>query len=186
MKPAVAIAVLLALSAVAFGQSPVTDQPASKEDVVQMFHEMRFEEQMKGIQQNIAQQFQTMAKEMMDRPEFKNLPPDRQKKYEDFLTAEMQNSMNIYPITEIISDFAPVYAKYLSKSDVQGVIAFYHSPAGKKMLDVSPSVSQEAMTIIAPKIQDRMMKAMEDMQKRMRDLLNEAGNPGNLPQQNQN
>lgn len=186
MTRSVAIVLLLALSAVAFGQSANNNQPATKEDVIQMFQEMRFEKQMKGIQQNISQQFQIMAKEMMDRPEFKSLPPDRQKKYQDFLTAEMQNSMNIYPISEIISDFAPVYAKYLSKSDVQGVIAFYHSPAGKKMLDVSPSVSQEAMTIIAPKIQDRMMKAMEDMQKRMRDLLDDAGKPGNVPPQNQN
>ncbi len=184
MRQIPSVLTVLLLTSFAFGQTAVSSQAATKEDVMQMFQEMRFEQKMKGIQQNISSQFQAMAGQMMQGPEFRNLPPDRQQRFQEFMAQEMQKSMNLYPISEIMDDFAPVYAKHLTKADVQGIIDFYHSPAGKKLLDVSPIVSQEAMAIIGPKMQDRVEKAMDEMQHRMQELLNEPASP--TPPQNRN
>ena len=177
MQKAFVIFIVLYLSSIALSQTADLNKPATKQDVLQMFQEMRFEEQMKGIQQSVAQQFQGVANQMMQRSDYKNLTPEKQKKFHDFMEEEMRNSMKIYPVSEMIDDFAPVYAKYLTKADVKGITDFYHSPAGKKLLDISPSVSQEAMAIIGPKMQERMMKSMEQMQQRAKEIFGESG-PG--------
>jgi uncharacterized protein len=175
MRKAFLVISVLFLSLLTFGQAANSSQPATKQDVMVMFQEMRFEEQMKGIQQSVAQQFQGMANQMMQRSDYKNLTPEKQKQFHEFMEEEMRHSMNIYPVSEMIEDFAPVYAKYLTKADVKGITDFYHSPAGKKLLDISPSVSQEAMAIIGPKMQERMMKSMEEMQQRARDIFGDSG-----------
>ena len=174
MRKAFVIFVVCYLSPLVLGQNADVSQPATKEDVMVMFQEMRFEEQMKGIQQSVAQQFQGMANQVMQRTDVKNLTPEKQKKFQDFMEEEMRNSMNVYPVSEMIDDFAPVYAKHLTKADVKGITDFYHSPAGKKLLDISPTVSEEAMAIIGPKMQERMMKSMEDMQRRAKEIFGES------------
>jgi hypothetical protein len=174
MRKAFVIFVVLYLSSLALGQAADSSQPATKQDVMLMFQEMRFEEQMKGIQQSVAQQFQGMANQVMQRADVKNLTPEKQKRFQDLMEQEMRQSVNVYPVSEMIDDFAPVYAKYLTKADVKGITDFYHSPAGKKLLDISPSVSQEAMTIIGPKMQERMMKSMDEMQRRAQEIFGDS------------
>jgi len=179
MRKLCIILALLYLSTLAFGQAADLNQPATKQDVMVMFQEMRFEQQMKGIQQSVAEQFRGMANQMMQRTELKNLTPEKQQRFHDFMEEQMRNSMNIYPVSEMIDDFAPVYAKYLTKGDVKGITDFYHSPAGKKLLDISPNVSQEAMEVIGPKMQERMAKSMEEMQKRAQEIFEgpDSGTP---------
>jgi hypothetical protein len=182
MRKALIIFVVVHLSSIALGQAADLSQPATKQDVMVMFREMRFEEQMKGIQESVAQQFQGMANQVMQRTDIKSLTPEKQKKFHDLMEQEMRQSMNVYPVSEMIEDFAPVYAKYLTKADVKGITDFYHSAAGKKLLDVSPSVSEQAMAIIGPKMQERMTKSMEEMQQRAREIFNDPDTGTSHPQ----
>lgn len=61
---------------------------------------------------------------------------------------------------EIIKAMIPVYHKYLSLEDIQGIIKFYETPVGQKLADSNTKIAAEAMPI-AQKI------AMETMQKMM-------------------
>lgn len=61
---------------------------------------------------------------------------------------------------EIIKAMIPVYHKYLSLEDIQGIIKFYETPVGQKLADSNTKIAAEAMPI-AQKI------AMENMQKMM-------------------
>ncbi len=45
---------------------------------------------------------------------------------------------------ELIDLLVPIYTKYLSKSDVEGLIAFYKTPVGKKMAAVTPAISADS------------------------------------------
>ncbi len=45
---------------------------------------------------------------------------------------------------ELVDLCVPIYAKYLSEEDVLGIIAFYESPAGKRLLQVQPQIVQDA------------------------------------------
>jgi hypothetical protein len=185
MRKTVFALFIVLTSSFAVSQAADMGQPATKQDVMLMFQEMRFEEQMKGIQQSVAQQFQGMANQVMQRTDIKSLTPEKQKKFHDLMEQEMRQSMNVYPVSEMIEDFAPVYAKYLTKADVKGITDFYHSAAGKKLLDISPNVSQEAMAIIGPKMQERMTKSMEEMQQRAKEIFDES-DPGTPRPQSKN
>lgn len=41
----------------------------------------------------------------------------------------------------------PIYAKYLTKDDVQRITEFYRSPAGRKLVSVMPAISLEAASV---------------------------------------
>ncbi len=45
---------------------------------------------------------------------------------------------------EVIDLLVPIYAKYLTKSDVEGLIAFYRSPVGRKLATVTPAISSDS------------------------------------------
>ena len=182
MRKAFVIFFVACMSSLAIGQAANLSEPATKQDVMVMFREMRFEEQMKGIQESVAQQFQGMANQVMQRADIKSLTPEKQKKFHDLMEQEMRQSMNVYPVSEMIDDFAPVYAKYLTKADVKGITDFYHSAAGKKLLDISPSVSEQAMAIIGPKMQERMTKSMEEMQQRAKEIFDDPDTGTSHPQ----
>ena len=39
----------------------------------------------------------------------------------------------------------PIYAKHLTHEDVEGMLAFYESPLGQKLIAVTPVITQESM-----------------------------------------
>ncbi|MFZ4706156.1 MAG: DUF2059 domain-containing protein [Bacteroidales bacterium] len=47
---------------------------------------------------------------------------------------------------DLINTVIPIYAKYYSENDIDQIIAFYNSPAGKKMIELTPLILQESMT----------------------------------------
>ena len=44
-------------------------------------------------------------------------------------------------VTEML---VPIYARHLTHEDIQGLIAFYETPAGRKLLTVMPQMHQES------------------------------------------
>lgn len=44
----------------------------------------------------------------------------------------------------VIDLLVPVYSRYFTKSDVEGLIAFYKSPLGRKLATVTPAISFES------------------------------------------
>lgn len=47
----------------------------------------------------------------------------------------------------LVDMLTPIYAKYLTQEDLEQIIAFYESPAGKKMVSVLPALTTEAMEV---------------------------------------
>lgn len=56
-------------------------------------------------------------------------------------------------ITELLSDgslldeLVPIYARHFTHQDVRNMIAFYETPLGRKMLEVTPRIMQESMQL---------------------------------------
>ncbi|MDP5017070.1 DUF2059 domain-containing protein [Anabaena sp. UHCC 0187] len=48
---------------------------------------------------------------------------------------------------EIIDEYIPIYSKYFTNEEIEGIIAFYETPLGKKTLSVIPQVSKESTAI---------------------------------------
>lgn len=48
---------------------------------------------------------------------------------------------------EMVNMVVPVYQRHLSEEDIQNMLAFFATPAGKKLISVQPVIMQESMAI---------------------------------------
>jgi hypothetical protein len=48
---------------------------------------------------------------------------------------------------QIVDLCVPIYDKYLSEEDLDGILVFYKSPAGKHLLQAQPKILQESMEV---------------------------------------
>jgi hypothetical protein len=46
---------------------------------------------------------------------------------------------------DLVAQLSPVYQKHLTEADLQGIITFYSSPAGKKLAEKTPAIMQDSM-----------------------------------------
>lgn len=73
-------------------------------------------------------------------PSFRaTMPNVPQKFWDDFAKEANPN--------ELVDRVALIYDKHLSHDEVKGIIAFYQTPAGKKLVSVMPQVTQESMQV---------------------------------------
>jgi len=47
-------------------------------------------------------------------------------------------------LDHVADRLVPIYTKYLTRVDVEQITAFYHSPAGRKLVSVTPAISVES------------------------------------------
>ncbi len=56
---------------------------------------------------------------------------------------EFMNEVNPNELIELI---VPIYARYFSHEDIKGMIRFYQSPVGKKLVSVQPLITRDSMS----------------------------------------
>jgi uncharacterized protein len=64
-----------------------------------------------------------------------------------------------------------IYQQHLSKDDVDGLIAFYSSPAGQHLLDAQPIIAKEYMPMVMGKVSERSQAMTKDMMKEMAEIV---------------
>ena len=55
----------------------------------------------------------------------------------------------------MIANITAPYQKYLTRLDVDGIIAHYSSPTGQRLLDIQPVIMQEYLPIVMQRMMDR-------------------------------
>ena len=74
----------------------------------------------------------------------KMLPPgDYQEKLISLFFEKFQSKLKV---DDLVALSIPVYDKYFSKEDIDGITQFYQTPIGKKVLSVLPQVLIESQT----------------------------------------
>lgn len=58
---------------------------------------------------------------------------------------EMESAMLKSGKDDLLEMFTPIYQKHLTEADLKGIIAFYQTPAGKKLAEKTPLITQESM-----------------------------------------
>jgi hypothetical protein len=157
-------------SASAKTNSAAASETPSRAEVLRLFQVMRMQQQMEGIQKMMMAQMPAMLEET-EEDQLKTLTPQQRQRLRDISNSSMQDAQKIYPISEMLDDFVPIYQHNLSKADVQRITAFYLSPAGKKLLNSNPKMMQEAMAVIAPKMQERMQKLIEEERRKADSII---------------
>ena len=188
------VLVLCLASSIAFAQQgaptnapatppAVADSQASREDVLRLFAALRLEAQMNSMMETIQKNVQELIHQSMPSDAYQKMTPQRKKAFDDYLQRTEARVLRVYPVREMLDDFVPLYQKNFSKEDIDAVIAFYASPAGMRLLDKQPTMMQEGMAIVMPKMQSRMKVFMEQTQKEVESMFPDEEGAKPHPQQ---
>lgn len=79
-------------------------------------------------------------------------------------------------LEDLLKDVVPVYQRHLSRSDVQAVIAFYSSPAGKKILREEPAMIRESMQATSAGQRKKMEQLLVKLDVQMQQLIESEQN----------
>ncbi|WP_407427912.1 DUF2059 domain-containing protein [Arcticibacter sp.] len=58
---------------------------------------------------------------------------------------EFAAEMNKDAVGQLVDMLTPIYQKHLTEADLQSVISFYETPAGRKFAEKTPLITQESM-----------------------------------------
>jgi uncharacterized protein len=168
--------VLLAASWMAAQQPPASDAPPSKDEVLELFQLLQVEQQTRAVLANTQEQVKSMTREMIMK-KAPNASPDQLAQLEGM----MDTMFKEYPIDGILDDMIPVYQKHLTKSDIDGLIAFYSSPLGRKVLREMPAMTNEAMQVSYAHIQKNMEQMMKKVDDRVQQVVDEQQKKKSAP-----
>jgi hypothetical protein len=161
------------------------DQQPTKEQLAKLFEVMRLRAQMqnlmKALPSMIQEQIQAQAKEIAAKLPGGAATPEQQAAIEKVLNKYMEKSFNIYTADEMIEDMGSIYQRHLSRSDIDAFTAFYTSPAGQHLLDVTPVITREYMPLVMKRVQERSKVLTDELTKEMAAATATSTKPADKP-----
>jgi uncharacterized protein len=154
------------MSGAAKQAATTASQPPTTEEVMKFFEIMHIREQMQSMLQSEQKQINVMVNDMFS----KKLPdasPENRERFQGMMNGMMSDMFSNYPVEDILRDMVPVYQKHLSEADLVAIIAFYSSPAGKKVIQEMPAMSAEAMRVSYTRLQPKIEEMMKKMESRL-------------------
>jgi hypothetical protein len=71
--------------------------------------------------------------------------------------------------TDEMSDkMIPLYGKHFTEADLDGILAFYRSPIGRKTVEAMPALMQESMELVIQEAQSSVPQIQERVTERLR------------------
>lgn len=155
MKQTIFVALALALLSVgsAGAQTPSAEEAAAlRQDVLKLL-------ELTGS----AKLGKQMLDQMLD--SFKAMTPGAPAAFWD----EVHREFDPQTLIELV---IPIYEKHLTHEDIKGMIAFYETPLGRKLIGVLPAIAQESMQAgqqwgleVAKKVQEKLKAQQQESPK---------------------
>ena len=164
MRKRIVLAALLVGLLTAAGAQTATStaaDAASKEDVQRLFNVMSNKDQIRHLMEQLFAQTKALNREQIKKREPRISEEDLSR-----MDRESDELVRNFPIEEMMSDMIPVYQRHFSKSDINGLMAFYSSPTGQKFLREMPAVTAESMQAVYPRIQAAVDAALKRAQEK--------------------
>jgi uncharacterized protein len=175
----VVIVVIFALPPVFAQLAPPNDAPASKQEVESLLAATHVRERMQLIMENSRKQSKSMLEEILHKelPEANHEELAQAQGMADEMIDDVQRD---YPIDAVMQDLVPVYQKHLSSSDCEGLVAFYSSPLGQKVLRELPAITMESMQVSNAHLQPRLEAAISKLKEKIGRMAEEDRNKKNI------
>jgi hypothetical protein len=151
-RPVLTLLACLLLASISFAQQTDANAPASKADIERYLDVMHSRTMMKDMMEVMTVQMHKMIHEQILKEP--NLPADAEERLNKLIGTVYKDM----PIDELLDAMIPVYQKHLTKGDVDGLVAFYSSPTGEKMLKEMPAIMSESMQAASGVMQEMMVK----------------------------
>jgi uncharacterized protein len=132
-----------------------------KDKIAELLKVMQSEKMINTIFDNMTTMIQQQVSSLTDQKDAKK--DSLAKVYMDFVMKETkdfaQRLMN--------EDMPLIYDKYFTENEIQKYINFYKTPEGKKLLDQTPAIQNELMTIMMskymPELTEKFKKKAEEL-----------------------
>jgi uncharacterized protein len=162
------IGVILCLSLACSGlaQDTGANAPASKEDVERYLQAVHSQDMMRKMMDAMTKSMQQMNHDRYLKDKDK-LPAD----FEARTNKMMDDMMKDMPFDEMMQAMVPTYQKHFTKGDMDGLVTFYTSPTGQKLLREMPAITAEAMTAIMPIMRQHMDAMSRRLQQQTDEML---------------
>jgi hypothetical protein len=158
---------LALLACALFVSTPVFAQTASKESINRLLKAANAEQMLTNIH---AQLDNTMKAAMTQALKSQNAGSDAQQ-YADAFSKKMSDEVKAELSWEKMRDlYQQVYAESFTQEEVDGLIAFYESPAGKAFVAKMPTVMQKSMALM----QQRMAPMVQRLQQSLQETVLEV------------
>jgi hypothetical protein len=164
-----AVALCLSTAVMGFAQQAASDAPATREDVQKYLEVMHSREMMLQMVDAMSKPMHQMIHEQFLKDKDK-LPAD----FETRMNKMMDDTMKSFPWDEILESMVPVYQKYLTKGDINAIVAFYSQPTGQKLLREMPAMMSEAMQTMMPLIRQHVDAMTERMQQEVAQMIKDS------------
>jgi len=143
---------------------------ATKEQLAKLFEAMRIRDQMQSMRRIIPTAVESQLKEQMQAMMAQNssgpkLTADQREQFDRLMQKYMEKAVNLYPIDEMLADMTVLYQHYLTREDVDAMIAFYGSTAGQHLLDAQPKIAREYMPLVMQRMSERTKVLTAEMMK---------------------
>ncbi len=144
---------------------PPEDQ-ATAEQLGRLFQAMRVQEQVQSLRNLIPTMVEGVIREQSKALGSQSrLTAEQRAAMEQISHKYMEKAINIYSVDEMVGDMTSIYQRYLTREDVDGMIAFYGSSAGQHLLDAQPKISKEYMPLVMKRVQERTKLLTAEMMK---------------------
>jgi hypothetical protein len=156
---------------------------ATKEQLMKLFEAMRIREQMQTMRSIVPQMVQGQLRQQLRETVGDNtkLSPDQRAAVEKLINNYIERSVNVYSIDEMLGDMTTIYQRYLTREDVDGMIAFYTSPAGQHLLNAQPKIAKDYMPVVMQRAQERSRALTTEMMKDLAAIKQQSAPSGTSP-----
>jgi hypothetical protein len=120
------------------------------------------------MQQQMAAQLKQIQQ---NSPELSPTTEQQRQAIASFSNKFMERALKLYNADEMLADMTGLYQKYMTRSDVDGITAFYRSSAGQHLLDMQPVILQEYLPLLMRRMQDRIKSLTDEMRKEMLEIV---------------
>jgi hypothetical protein len=162
----IVLASVLCVNCVA--QQASLDQPASKEDVQRYLDTIHAHDMTRQMVSAMLPPLHKMIHDEYLKDKDK-LPAD----FETRMNQMLDSMLKDMPFDEMMAAMVPSYQKHFTKGDMEGLVQFYSSSTGQKILREMPAIMAEAMQAMAPIMQKRMEDIQGRLQQQIAELLKE-------------
>jgi hypothetical protein len=151
------------------------DQQPTKEQLYKLFEVMHLKDQMQSMMKMMPALIQQQVKEQQKQVASKLpggvLKPEQQEDISKIMDKYMEKALSVYSIDQMLEDLATIYQRHLSRADVDAYIAFYGSPAGQHLLNLTPVMMQEYMPMAMKRMQESTKTLTDDMTREMLECI---------------
>ena len=151
------------------------DEASKRAKAEQLFMLLRMDTMMDQLMGGVKRQVQQITESM---PGVDQANPEQKKQITDFQQHVMDVVNKKIGWKALEPDFITLYASTYTEEELDGIVAFYKSPVGQKMIEKTPVLTAKSTEITQQKMSELQPQLSQMVQDFMKQMAAATGKPG--------